>query len=54
MSVDDVLQLLRRPYNIAPGVRTLVNGRAAAGHQQLEADDVLEFVRPAGEKGARA
>ena len=53
MSVDEVHGLLRQPFHIAPGVRALVNGQLADGEQRLRANDVLEFVRPAGEKGAR-
>jgi hypothetical protein len=53
MTVEEVHGLLRGPFHIAPGVRALVNGRVADGEQRLCANDVLEFVRPAGEKGAR-
>ena len=54
MTVADVYRLLRQPFNIAPGVRALVNGRGADAEQRLTMGDVLEFTRPAGEKGADA
>lgn len=52
LTVDGAYQLLRAPFHIAPGVRVLVNGEPAAPDQRLAAGDLLEFTRPAGEKGA--
>ena len=54
MSVGDAHRMLRAALNIAPAVAALVNGRAAEADHRLTAGDVLEFARPAGEKGARA
>ena len=51
MTVGAVLSLLRDPYNIAPDATTLVNGRRVSARHRLTAGDVLEFTRPAGEKG---
>ena len=46
--------MLSAPLNIAPAVAALVNGNASDANHRLAAGDVLEFARPAGEKGARA
>jgi hypothetical protein len=54
LSVAQAFELLRDPFNIAPGAEVNVNGVAAAPEQRLRAGDVLEFVRGAGEKGAAA
>lgn len=52
MSVGEVFNMLQAPFNIAPAVAALVNGDPVDGDHQLEAGDLLEFTRPAGEKGA--
>ena len=54
MTVGDAHRMLGAPLNIAPAVAALVNGRAADADHRLTAGDVLEFARPAGEKGVRA
>ena len=54
MTVGDAYRLLRAPFNIAPAVAALVNGRTTDADHRLVAGDVLEFARPAGEKGARS
>jgi hypothetical protein len=41
------------PYHIPPQAAALVNGEPADVGRRLEAGDVLEFARAAGEKGAR-
>ncbi len=53
LTVRDVYQLLQAPYHIAPGVTANVNGAEVAPDTRLARGDVLEFVRAAGEKGAR-
>ena len=53
MTVADAYRLLSAPLNIAPAVAALVNGCTAEGEHRLGVGDVLEFARPAGEKGAR-
>ena len=52
MSVEQAYDLLRAPFHIAPQVTALVNAVEATPDQRLEAGDLLEFTRPAGEKGA--
>ncbi|MEE9606199.1 MAG: hypothetical protein V3U03_00560 [Myxococcota bacterium] len=54
MTVGDAYRMLSAPLNIAPAVAALVNGNASDANHRLAAGDVLEFARPAGEKGARA
>jgi hypothetical protein len=54
MTVGDVYRMLQAPFNIAPAVAALVNGNAADEAHRLAVGDVLEFARPAGEKGANA
>lgn len=54
MTVADAERLLRGPFRIAPRSRAVVNGRPVALDHRLAAGEVLEFVRRAGEKGARA
>lgn len=53
LTVAEAERLLRHPFHIAPGVRALVNGLEATPNRELAVGDVLEFVRAAGEKGAR-
>jgi hypothetical protein len=52
MSVGEAYGLLRVPFNLAPMVTALVNGRPVEADHRLALGDVLEFTRPAGEKGA--
>ena len=52
MTVGDAWRALREPYNVAPGVNALVNGRLADPEHRLSEGELLEFIRPAGEKGA--
>jgi hypothetical protein len=52
-SVGEVRQALKEPLNIDPRALALVNGRDVAASYLLKAGDQLEFVRLAGEKGAR-
>ena len=52
LSVGDARELLTRPYHIPAEAQVTVNGVEAEAGQRLEAGDVLEFVRLAGEKGA--
>ena len=54
MTVGEVYGMLQAPLNIAPAVAALVNGNATDAGHQLAVGDVLEFARPAGEKGAGA
>jgi hypothetical protein len=54
MTVRDARTLLQQAFNLAPGVTALVDGRLARGDHQLASGQVLEFVRPAGEKGSFA
>jgi len=51
MTVGDAYRLLRVPFHLAPMVTALVNGTAVDAEHRLAAGDVLEFTRPAGEKG---
>ncbi len=51
-SVGEVRQALKEPLNIDPRALALVNGREAKASHTLKADDQLEFVRLAGEKGS--
>ena len=51
MTVTQVFELLREPYNIAPGAVANVNGVEASPELRVRDGDVLEFVRAAGEKG---
>lgn len=53
LTVGEAYRLLSAPLHIAAGVAALVNGVAAPEGHRLSAGDVLEFARPAGEKGAR-
>lgn len=50
-TVGEAFRMLRAPFNIAPAVNALVNGTAVDGEHRLTRGDVLEFARPAGEKG---
>jgi hypothetical protein len=52
-SVGEVRQALREPLNIDPRALALVNGRDVAASYVLNKGDQLEFVRLAGEKGAK-
>jgi hypothetical protein len=52
LTVGEVYRLLQAPWNIAPGVHALVNGRAVPENHVLGAADRLEFTRAAGEKGS--
>ena len=54
MTVGDAQALLQQAFNLAPEVTALVDGRLARGDHRLASGQVLEFVRPAGEKGAVA
>ncbi len=67
MSVLDALIWIRQHLDSSVAVRyscinanackecgALVNGNASDANHRLAAGDVLEFARPAGEKGARA
>jgi hypothetical protein len=54
MSVAEVRALLQGPYNIPAHAAAVVNGSPERADRRLEAGDVLEFVRLAGEKGACA
>jgi hypothetical protein len=54
MSVGDAHVLLQQAFNLAPEVTALVDGRLATGDHRLVSGQVLEFVRPAGEKGVAA
>ncbi|MBW2243326.1 MAG: hypothetical protein JRH01_15170 [Deltaproteobacteria bacterium] len=51
-TVSEAFRMLRAPFNIAPAVNVLVNGTPVDGEHRLNRGDVLEFARPAGEKGA--
>jgi hypothetical protein len=51
MTVGDARALLQQAFNLAPEVMALVDGRLARGGHRLASGQVLEFVRPAGEKG---
>jgi hypothetical protein len=51
MSVGEARNLLNVPYNIAPNAFVTLNGFEADDDTRLAEGDVLEFVRPAGEKG---
>jgi len=52
MTVGEALQMLQRPYRIAPDVLALVGGRQVTREHRLAAGEELELVRLAGEKGA--
>lgn len=52
-AVGEVRQALKEPLNIDPRALALVNGRDVAASYVLKADDQLEFVRLAGEKGCK-
>ena len=51
MTVRAVYQLLQAPFNIAPQVTALVDGRTVDGDHRLAAGEALEFIRHAAEKG---
>lgn len=51
-SVGEVRQALKEPLNIDPRALALVNSREAKASHILKADEQLEFVRLAGEKGS--
>jgi hypothetical protein len=51
MTVQAVYQLLQAPFNIAPQVAALVDGRTVDGNHRLAAGEALEFIRHAAEKG---
>jgi hypothetical protein len=51
MTVQAVYQLLQAPFNIAPQVTALVDGRTVDGNHRLAAGEALEFIRHAAEKG---
>lgn len=53
MTVQQAYQLVRPIYGMPGGINAYVNGDEARGDRLLRADDSLEFVRLAGEKGAR-
>lgn len=52
-TVGEAFRMLQAPFNIAPAVNALVNGMPVDGEHRLTSGDVLEFARPAGEKGLR-
>lgn len=54
LTVEAIYRMLREPYRIAPAVRAVVNGREVTADHTLRCGDVVEFIRPAGEKGAAA
>jgi hypothetical protein len=53
MTLLQAYHLVRGLYGIPGGINAYVNGDEAAGDRVLRADDSVEFVRLAGEKGAR-
>lgn len=53
VTVVEAYRLLREHLGIPGGVRALVNGAEAEATATLRPGDVLEFVRAAGERGAR-
>lgn len=54
LTVGEAFDLLRGPLNIAPGVVATINRNPAQADDRLAANDTLEFVKAAGEKGAAA
>lgn len=53
-SVGGVRQALAPVLNIGAGAMAVVNGTEVGEAHILASDDLLEFVRPAGEKGTAA
>jgi hypothetical protein len=54
MTVGDAQGLLQQAFNLAPDATALVDGQLVTRDQRLSSGQVLEFVRPAGEKGVGA
>ena len=52
LTVVEAYRLLREHLGMPRGVRALVNGAEVQANAPLRTGDQLEFVRPAGERGA--
>jgi len=51
-AVGTIMEQLEDVLNIPPTVQITVNGRLVRKDHILEEEDVVEFIKPAGEKGS--